>query len=106
MPATRRAWTCAEKKKILDDFAIHLANGESIRSISILHGIYPAQYRRWSRKKVAICSAKKNHKSATRGRRSRIRHLEQELVQRMLDLREEGIAIDYKFVIELVTSPY
>jgi DDE superfamily endonuclease len=104
MPSTRRAWTCAEKKKILDDFAIRLGNGESIRSISILHGIDPAQYRRWNKNKVAICSAKKTHKSVTRGRRSRIRHLEQELVQWMLHLREQGIAIDYKFVIERVTE--
>jgi transposase-like protein len=104
MRSTRRAWTCAEKKRILEDFDVRLANGESIRSISILHGIQPVQYRRWKSNVVAISSAKKNHKSITRGRSSRIRHLEEELVKWMLDLREQGIAIDYKFVIERVVQ--
>ena len=50
---------------------------------------------------MAIFSArKKNHRAVTRGRGSRIRHLEEELVQWMLDLREQGIAIDYKYVVE------
>lgn len=105
MPSTRRAWTCAEKKKILDDFDIRLANGESIRSISSSHGIQPAQYRAWRSKRVAICTArKKNHKAVTRGRGSRIRHLEEELVQWMLALREQGIAIDYKNLVERVAQ--
>jgi DNA transposition AAA+ family ATPase len=93
------------KKKILEDFEIRLAKGESIRSISALHGIQPAQYRSWKGKKVAISSARKQtHKAVTCGRGSRIRHLKEELVQWMLNLREQGIVFHYKYVVERVAQ--
>jgi hypothetical protein len=101
----RRFWTCGEKKKILEDFDIRIGNGESIRSISSSHGIQPTQYRIWRSKREAISSARKaNHRAVTCGRGSRIRHLEKELVHWVLELREQGIAINYKYVVERVAQ--
>jgi hypothetical protein len=50
---------------------------------------------------VAISRTRKaNHRAVTHGRGSRIRHLEEELVQWMLKLRKQGIAINYKYVVD------
>ncbi len=85
-----------DKLKILEQANNRQLNVESPRSIARSINVQPNQIRRWRGQRHQMVRAKKAKKTLTPGRTSSMIHLEADLVQWFLDLRETGICLSYR----------
>ncbi len=86
----------SEKLTILEQVDQRQKNGESLRSIAQSFGVQPNQIRRWRGKRDEFVRTKKTKKALTTGRTSSLKHVEADLIQWFLDLREDGVGLDYR----------
>ena len=92
----KKYYSLSEKLRILSTTNQRLEQGESLRSIAESFGVQGNQLRRWQQKRNQFIRTKKTRKALTTGRVSCLKHLEAELIQWFLDLREAGVAINYR----------
>lgn len=91
----RKRHTNGQKVKIIADLENRLANGESLKSVARLYGVYPQQLRAWRKVKEKLASTLSKKKSLNRGRPSSIKALEDDLIGWALEQRELGNPVNY-----------
>ena len=99
-PNKRQYLSNSNKLAILRDTVERQANGESLRKIAASHGVDPVQIRRWKKQKDALEYNNKQRKTLPgRGRKSCVKHLEQEIVGWTLELRALGLEMRFKHLM-------
>ena len=103
MEATTRSkrWRLSngEKLAIIVDMERRLQQGESLKSIARIHNVQPVQLRKWKQKKVELSQTLKTKKSIHPGRTSAIKHLENAIIGWVLDMRAEGVPLNYNILV-------
>ena len=97
---TRKHLTNGEKLKIVHETTQRLANGESLKSVARAFAVYPSQIRQWRAKVVQLAQSKRSKKSLATGRKSRLKEYEDVLMDWAFDLREAGVGLTYRNVVQ------
>ena len=91
----RKFFTNGDKIKMVLAADTRQLAGESLKSIARDFGVEPVQIRRWRKNKMKLANTKRSKKTLSRGRRSEITHLEEQIIGYGLDLRARGLEISY-----------
>jgi len=100
MVRSRRSFTIGEKLRLLRTVEEARQQGTSVREICDQLAINPRQYRDWRRDRTKLLSTKKKKRTTHRGSGGCLAHLEEDLVNWILEWREEGAELSYDDVVE------
>ena len=99
MVKRRRSFTVGEKLQMIRTIEERRQQGESVRNICDEIGIDPRQYRDWRRARNKLISTKKKKRSFHGGYVSCIKHMEEELVNWIIEWRDQGAELSYEDVV-------
>ena len=95
----RTRLTNGQKVKIIADYEIRFANGESKKKIAARHGIQTKQLRDWVKKKAKLASTLTKKKSINRGKQSALKPYEDEIMGWAFDQRDRGNPMSYGLIV-------
>ena len=86
------------KRQILEDVTARQASGESLKSICRGHQIQPSQLRNWQKQMNNIKKSRSSAVSAHAGRKSCLFEIEEDIIQWIFELRQQGLAVSVRMV--------
>ena len=100
MTRRRRSFTVAEKLlRLLRTVESRTQQGDSVRIVCDELGIDPRQYRDWRRDRNKLLSTKKKKRTVHRGHSGCLTHLEEALVNWVIEWRDQGAELAYEDVV-------